>query len=214
MNVRVMIVDDDENTRSGLAMMLNAEADLCVVAEAEDGQVAVDHVQKARPDVVLMDVRMPKLDGIEATRHIAALDSATRILILTTFDLDEYAFEALRAGASGFLLKDATPSELSSAIRAVSVGDAVVTPRITRKLLSDGSWGALARVKAGADHPFDNLTQREREVADCIAEGLNNKEIAERLFLSEATIKTYVSRLLDKLNARDRVEIVILAQGL
>ncbi len=221
MTVRVVLADDQALLRKGFRMILEAEEGLEIVGEAPDGAEAVRLVELYRPDVVLMDVRMPVLDGIEATRAITGSPGgeATRVLILTTFDLDEYAFSALRAGASGFLLKDVPPAELVSAIRTVARGDAVVSPRITRRLLEEyaatlpdlsengGEDGA-----AGSEHPaLASLTEREREVLLAVADGLSNAEIAERLFVSEATVKSHVGRLLAKLGQRDRVQAVVFA---
>ena len=197
-------------------MILEAEDDIAVIGEAADGFAALRLVELYEPDVVLMDVRMPSLDGIEATRTITASGSLTHVLILTTFDLDEYAFSALRAGASGFLLKDVPPDQLSQAIRTVARGDAVVSPRITKRLLEeyahqlpdlsggDEEHGAVPAVLA-------SLTARETEVLIAVAEGLSNVEIAERLFVSEATVKSHVGRVLAKLGLRNRVQAVVLA---
>ncbi|WP_141372794.1 response regulator [Cellulomonas cellasea] len=200
----------------GFRLVLEAEDDLEVVGEAGDGLEAVQLTAQLRPDVVLMDVRMPGLNGIEATERVVASGSATRVLILTTFDLDEYAFAALRAGASGFMLKAARPAELVSAIRAVATGDAVVSPRVTRRMLemfSDALPAAGQPVPA--PHParalLAQLTAREAEVLGAVAEGLSNNEIALRLYLSEATVKTHVGRILAKLGVRDRVQAVVLA---
>ncbi len=223
MTIRVVLADDQALLRKGFRMILEAEEDMEIVGEAPDGADAVRLVELYRPDVVLMDVRMPVLDGIEATRAIAASSAGTetRVLILTTFDLDEYAFSALRAGASGFLLKDVPPAELIAAIRTVARGDAVVSPRITRRLLEEyaatlpdlsaGAGGADGG--AGADeHPaLASLTEREREVLLAVADGLSNAEIAERLYVSEATVKSHVGRLLAKLGLRDRVQAVVFA---
>lgn len=213
--VRVLLVDDQPLLRMGFRLVLDVEDDLTVVGEAGDGAEAVRQVAALRPDVVLMDVRMPGVNGIEATAQIAASGSASRVLILTTFDLDEYAFAALRAGASGFLLKDARPAELTAAIRAVATGDAVVSPRVTRRMLELFA-GELPRegaapAPAGEDARLAGLTHREREVLLAVAEGLSNAEVAERLFLSEATVKTHVGRVLAKLGVRDRVQAVVLA---
>jgi DNA-binding NarL/FixJ family response regulator len=213
--VRVLLVDDQPLLRMGFRLVLDVEDDLTVVGEAGDGAEAVRQVAALRPDVVLMDVRMPGVNGIEATAQIAASGSASRVLILTTFDLDEYAFAALRAGASGFLLKDARPAELTAAIRAVATGDAVVSPRVTRRMLELFA-GELPRegaapASAGEDARLAGLTHREREVLLAVAEGLSNAEVAERLFLSEATVKTHVGRVLAKLGVRDRVQAVVLA---
>jgi DNA-binding NarL/FixJ family response regulator len=214
--IRVVLADDQALLRKGFRMILEAEDDMSVVGEAEDGGAAVRLVDLYAPDVVLMDVRMPSVDGIEATRTITASGSLSHVLILTTFDLDEYAFSALRAGASGFLLKDVPPHELVQAIRTVARGDAVVSPRITKRLLEEYSHqlpdlsapdtedGALPAVLHG-------LTGREQEVLIAVAEGLSNAEIAERLYVSEATVKSHVGRVLAKLGLRNRVQAVVLA---
>ena len=207
MTIRVMIVDDNEFTRSGFAMMLEPEPGIEVVAEAADGQEAVNIAPGMRPDVVLMDVRMPRMDGIEATRQIASGAASPRVLILTTFDVDEYAFDGLAAGASGFLLKDVTPAQLATAVRAVHDGDAVVTPRITRLMLD--SAHRHSRLEAAGMDGFDTLSARELEIAKSITEGLTNAEIAERFVITDGTVKVYVNRILRKLDARNRVEIVI-----
>ena len=214
--IRVLLADDLELLRAGLRMVLDAQPDITVVDEAPDGAAAVEAAGRLRPDVVLMDVRMPRLDGIEATRQIVAAtgDGGPRVLILTTFDLDEYVYAGLRAGASGFLLKDAPPAELTGAVRAVARGDAVVAPSVTRRLL-DAYGHRLPATPDGAvptDHPaLRALTPREREVLVEIASGRSNGEIAERLVLSEATVKTHVGRIFQKLGVRDRVHAVILA---
>ena len=207
MTITVMLVDDNADTRAGFAMMLSSEADITVVAEAADGQDAIGIALESQPDVILMDVRMPRLDGIEATRQITALGSSARVLILTTYDLDQYAFDGLSAGASGFLLKDATPDQLTAAVRAVHRGDAVVTPRITRRMLDAANLST--RESAAPNDDFAVLTDREREIARAIAEGLTNAEIAERFVVSDSTVKAHINRILRKLDARDRVEIVI-----
>ncbi len=216
MTIRVVLADDQALLRKGFRMILEAEDDMMVVGEAADGHDAVRLVELYAPDVVLMDVRMPSLDGIEATRTINASGALTRVLILTTFDLDEYAFSALRAGASGFLLKDVPPHELTQAIRTVGRGDAVVSPRVTRRLLEEYA-DRLPDLSAG-DSDDDagpavlrELTEREREVLLAVADGLSNAEIAERLFVSEATVKSHVGRVLAKLGLRDRVQAVVLA---
>ena len=223
MTVRIVLADDQALLRKGFRMILEAEDDLEIVGEAADGADAVRLVELYKPDVVLMDVRMPVLDGIQATRAITAdiPGDETRVLILTTFDLDEYAFSALRAGASGFLLKDVPPAELVSAIRTVARGDAVVSPRITRRLLEeyadtlpDLSGGAEGSSSPGAgvqNAALAQLTEREREVLLAVADGLSNAEIAERLYVSEATVKSHVGRLLAKLGLRDRVQVVVFA---
>jgi DNA-binding NarL/FixJ family response regulator len=221
--IRIVLADDQALLRKGFRMILEAEDDLEIVGEAADGADAVRLVELYKPDVVLMDVRMPVLDGIEATRSIteATPGDETRVLILTTFDLDEYAFSALRAGASGFLLKDVPPAELVSAIRTVARGDAVVSPRITRRLLeeyanelpdlSEGG-GEGSGPEGPAEHAaLSQLTEREREVLLAVADGLSNAEIAERLYVSEATVKSHVGRLLAKLGLRDRVQAVVFA---
>jgi DNA-binding NarL/FixJ family response regulator len=208
--IRVMLVDDQDLLRMGLAMVLQNEDDITVVGEAADGFSAVERARELRPDVILMDVRMPGLDGIEATRRIIAELPGARVIVLTTFDLDEYAFGGLNAGASGFLLKDAPPAELLAAIRAVHSGDASISPRITRRML-DLYSGKLPETGTRASGKLDQLTEREREVLIAIGRGLSNTEIASELFLSESTVKTHVGRILQKLELRDRVQAVILA---
>jgi DNA-binding NarL/FixJ family response regulator len=214
MTIRVLLADDQALLRTGFRMILQAQPDLEVVGEAVDGADAVRQAGRLRPDVVLMDVRMPGVDGIEATASITAAQSA-RVLVLTTFDLDEYAFAALRAGASGFLLKDVPPDALAGAIRSVAAGDAVVSPRITRQLLDRFSdhLPPLGAGPASGPHPgaLADLTDREREVFGEVASGYTNGEIAVRLHLSEATVKTHLTRVLAKLALRDRVQIVIFA---
>ncbi|MGH9170954.1 MAG: response regulator [Acidimicrobiales bacterium] len=212
MTIRILLADDQELLRLGFRMILEACEDLEVVGEAAHGAQAVELAAKWRPDVVLMDVRMPVMDGIEATARIVANDPAVRVLVLTTFDLDEYAFGALRAGASGFLLKDVPPAELAGAIRTVSSGDAVVSPRITRRLLD--AYAHLLPQPASdllATDALSALTGREAEVLVALAEGLSNVEIAARLFVSEATVKTHIGRILAKLGLRDRVQAVVFA---
>jgi DNA-binding NarL/FixJ family response regulator len=212
-SISVLLADDQPLLRMGFRMILEAQADMTVAGEAADGAEACALTASFEPDVVLMDVRMPGTDGIEATRAIVASGSGSRVLILTTFDLDEYAFAALRAGASGFLLKDAPPADLLSGIRAVASGDAVVAPRVTRRLL-DAYAHRLpdsGRVPESRSARLDPLTEREREVLLAVAGGLSNAEIAERLIVSEATVKTHVGRILTKLDLRDRVQAVILA---
>jgi DNA-binding NarL/FixJ family response regulator len=210
----ILLVDDQPMLRMGYRMILDAQADLNVVGEAENGLEAIALTERLEPDVVLMDVRMPGLDGVQATERIVASGSDSRIIILTTFDLDEYAFGALRAGASGFLLKDAPPPDMLSAIRAVATGDAVVAPSVTRRLLSQFARHLpdLGQQPPGmADERVESLTPRERELLIEVARGLSNAEIAERLVLSEATVKTHVGRILGKLGLRDRVQIVVFA---
>lgn len=211
--VRVLIVDDQPLLRTGFRMILSSDPRISVVGDASDGHTAIAATARLAPDVILMDVRMPGLDGVEATRRILAGGGTTRILILTTFDLDEYAFTALAAGASGFLLKDVPPSELIAAIHAIATGDAVVSPRITRQLLDRYATQlpAPAPRSSEATTVMDRLTQREREVLTAIATGLSNAEIADLLVLSEATVKTHVTRILTKLELRDRVQVVVYA---
>ena len=201
-------MDDQQLMRMGFQMVLNAQEDIEVVGEAGDGLDAVQMADRLRPDVVLMDVRMPVMDGVEATKRITEAGTA-KVLVMTTFDMDEYALSALRNGASGFLLKDTPPNDLVSALRAVASGDAVVSPSVTKRLLSRflGESGGELRDAA----VLDVLTEREREVLVLIAKGLSNTEIARKLFLSEATVKTHVGRILAKLEIRDRVQAVVLA---
>jgi DNA-binding NarL/FixJ family response regulator len=211
--ISILLADDQSMLRLGFRLALDAQDDMHVVGEAGDGQAAVSMTAALRPDVVLMDVRMPGMDGIEATRRIVAGGTPARVLILTTFDLDEYAYEGLRAGASGFLLKDVPPAELLSAIRSVASGDAVVSPSVTRRLLDAfvpllphaGSSAGAAPAGLGA------LTAREREILTEVAAGMSNAEIAAKLYLAEATVKTHVGRVLNKLELRDRVQAVVYA---
>ncbi|MFI6645894.1 response regulator [Streptomyces sp. NPDC050504] len=211
----VLIADDQPMQRFGFRMLLESQDDMTVVGEAANGTEAVRLTAEHRPDVVLMDIRMPGLDGIEATRRIVAAGARTRVLIVTTFDLDEYAYAGLRAGASGFLVKDALPEELLSGIRAVASGDAVVAPSLTRRLLDTYVRYLPQEPDAGAAAPEDPritaLTEREREILTVIGQGWTNTEIAERLHLAESTVKTHISRILSKTGARDRVQAVILA---
>ena len=213
MTVRVVLVDDQALLRQGFRMILEAEGDIEVVAEAEDGAQAVELVARSSPDVFVMDVRMPRMDGIEATRRIVSASRTARVLVLTTFDLDEYALGALRAGASGFILKDVRPAELVSAVRTVASGDAVVSPRATRRLLEE--YGRLASnrgpVSSRAMEDIERLSDREREVLAAMARGLSNGEIAEAFYVSEATVKSHVGRILAKLGVRDRVQAVVVA---
>ena len=213
MSISVLLADDQPLLRRGFRMILEAEGDLTVVAEAADGEEAVDLARRHAPDVVLMDIRMPGLDGIEATQRITAADTHVRVLVLTTFDLDEYAFGALRAGASGFLLKDVRPAELVAAIRTVAAGDAVISPRVTRRLLEEYTRVLpLSASQMQERYPqLSALTEREREVLIAVARGLSNAEIAASLFVSEATVKSHVGRILAKLGLRDRVQVVVLA---
>ena len=211
MTIRVGVVDDQTLVRTGFTMILETEDDIEVVCEASNGREAVELCRRYRPDVVLMDIRMPELDGIEATRRVCAdPDNTVKVLILTTFDLDEYVYDAIRAGASGFLLKDTPPDDLVAAVRVLARGDALLAPSVTRRLIEEfvaGGGGTLS-----ADTPgIDDLTDREHEVLRLIARGLSNQEIAARLYLGETTIKTHVSRVLMKLGVRDRVQAVIAA---
>ncbi len=211
--IRVLIADDQPLIRMGFRLILGSTPDLEVVAEAENGRQAVELALRHDPDVVLMDVRMPQVDGIEATRQLTAQAPRSRVLILTTFDLDEYAFAGLNAGASGFLLKDAEPTELTAAIRTVARGDAVVAPRVTRRLLDTFAHqlpGSAGR-DPGVAALLQRLTPREHEVLVEVATGRSNNEIAEALFLSEATVKTHLGRILMKLEVRDRVQAVVFA---
>ncbi|MFF7631975.1 response regulator [Kitasatospora sp. NPDC008050] len=213
MTIRVLLVDDQPLLRVAFTLVLDSQPDLAVAGEAEDGAQAVRLALEHRPDVVLMDVRMPGMDGIEATRRIVEESPDTKVLIMTTFDLDEYAFAALRAGASGFMLKNAQPAELLSAIRSVAVGDAVVAPRITRRLLDTfaSQLPADGGSPARAESAVEMLTARERSVLAQVARGLSNAEVAAELYLAEATVKTHVSRILLKLGLRDRVQAVVFA---
>jgi DNA-binding NarL/FixJ family response regulator len=217
-SIRILIADDLELMRIGFRMVIESQADLEVVGEAGDGEQAIEAVERLEPDIVLMDIRMPLLDGIEATRRIVGSRSQARIIVLTTFDLDEYAYSALRAGASGFLLKDAQPAELLAAVRAVASGDAVIAPSVTRRLLTSfvERRPETPLVEPSAHPLLSELTPREREVLLEVARGLSNAEIAGTLVLSEATVKTHVGRILAKLSLRDRVQIVVFAyeQGL
>lgn len=210
----VLLVDDQALLRMGFRLVIESEPDLEVVGEASDGRVALDQVAALAPDVVVMDVRMPGMDGIEATRRVVAEHPGTRVLVLTTFDVDEYAFAALRSGASGFLLKNARPHDLLEAIRTVAAGSSVVAPRVLRRML-DLFAPHLPAGEQPADDGLDprlrSLTPRELDVLRCVAEGLSNAEIAERLVLSSTTVKTHVGNLLAKLGVRDRVQAVIVA---
>jgi DNA-binding NarL/FixJ family response regulator len=209
---RVLIADDQQLVRAGFRKLLDAEDTITVAGEAADGAQAVTLATELAPDVALMDIRMPRLDGIEATRRITA-STAVQVLILTTYDLDEYVFEALRAGASGFLLKNVEPAELLAAVRTVARGDAVVAPRVTRRLLERfaGQLPDGPEDSAKQDSRLALLTNREREVLAEVAQGLSNAEIARRMYLSESTVKTHVGRILPKLGLRDRVQAVIMA---
>ncbi len=217
--IRVLIADDQSLIRSGLSMVIGAAPDMEVVGEATDGVEAVDLAASLGPDVVLMDVQMPRRDGIEATRQITTLATGAHVIILTTFDSDNYAFGGIEAGASGFLLKDSTAENILSAIRAVAAGDAVLTPRVTAEMIRrfgtprPPAPDPLAP-DASAEHAralLDTLTEREREVFDALAEALSNAEIAERMWLSESTVKTHIGRVLGKLGMRDRLQVVVFA---
>jgi len=210
----VLLVDDQALLRMGFRLVIESEPDLEVVGEASDGRVALDQVAALAPDVVVMDVRMPGMDGIEATRRVVAEHPGTRVLVLTTFDVDEYAFAALRSGASGFLLKNARPHDLVEAIRTVAAGSSVVAPRVLRRMLDLFAPHLPAGEQPandGLDPRLRSLTPRELDVLRCVAEGLSNAEIAERLVLSSTTVKTHVGNLLAKLGVRDRVQAVIVA---
>jgi DNA-binding NarL/FixJ family response regulator len=212
--IRLMVVDDQPLLRTGFRMILAAERDMTVVGEAGDGVEAVREVARLRPDVVLMDIRMPNMDGVEATRRITAgaTPDGPRVLILTTFDLDEFVLAAIRAGASGFLLKDVPPEELAAAIRVVAAGDALLAPSVTRRLLDRfAEIPSAARASASRPPGFGDLTEREVEVFTLIGRGLSNQEIADKLVLGETTVKTHVSRVFAKLDLRDRVQAVVLA---
>jgi DNA-binding NarL/FixJ family response regulator len=209
LSIRVLIADDQALVRSGFRMILEARDDLVVVGEAENGARAIELARELEPDVVLMDVRMPVLDGVEATRRLLEAGSEARVIILTTFDLDEYVFEALRAGASGFLLKDVQPAQLVEAIRVVASGEALLAPSITRRLLD--RFAASLDTGRATPPELDSLTPRELEILRLIAGGLTNAEIASELFVSETTVKTHVSSVLRKLHLRDRVQAVVLA---
>lgn len=208
--LRVMLVDDQALVRSGFRMLIDAEDDMEVVAEASNGREALEKLETQRVDVVLMDIRMPELDGVETTKQIVARGLETKVLVLTTFDLDEYVFSALKAGASGFMLKDARPADLLNAIRSVNAGDSVVAPSATRRLLDHVVPSLPSSPSEHADR-LDVLTEREREVLVEIAKGATNAEIAATLFMAEGTVKTHVGRLLAKLKARDRVQLVLIA---
>jgi DNA-binding NarL/FixJ family response regulator len=211
MSIRVLLVDDQALVRTGFRMILADEEGIEVVGEASNGREAVDSVPRLRPDVVVMDIRMPVMDGVEATRRLTgSAGEAPRVLVLTTFDTDEHVVEALRAGASGFLLKDVTPADFVAAIRVVASGEALIAPSVTRRLL-ERFVQAAPSADAGRDRQVGQLTEREREVLELVAQGLSNREIADRLVLAEPTVKTHVSHLLLKLDLRDRAQLVVLA---
>ena len=207
MTIRVLIVDDQSMVRAGFRLLLANETDIDVVAEAANGLEAVSQTGRFHPDVILMDIRMPRLDGLEATRRILAAESSARILILTTFDLDEYVFEALKAGASGFVLKDDPPEQLIAAVRTVAAGDALLSPSVTQLVIRQ-----FTRLHRQAPpQAVNGLTSREMEVFRLITQGLSNAEIGKQLFISETTVKTHITRLLQKLGLRDRVQAIVLA---
>ena len=209
MTIRVVIADDQGMVRAGFSVLLNAQPDIEVIAEAVNGQEALAHAAGLRPDVILMDVRMPVLDGLQATREITALPDPPKILVLTTFDLDDYVYEALRSGASGFLLKDASAGELANAVRLVAAGDALLAPGVTRRLIAEFARMGAPRGPTGKQ--LDGLTERESEVLALVARGMSNGEIAGHLVVAEQTVKTHVSRILMKLGLRDRTQAVVLA---
>jgi DNA-binding NarL/FixJ family response regulator len=209
MTVRVLIADDQGMVRSGFTTLLNSEPDIEVVGEAVNGQEAVTRAIQLKPDVILMDVRMPLMDGLQATRQITAMDDAPRVLVLTTFDLDDYVYQALRWGASGFLLKDASARELAEAVRVVAAGDALLSPSVTRRLIAE--FARMGAPRGPSRKTLQDLTERETEVLALVARGLSNAEVAGRLVLAEQTVKTHVSRILMKLDLRDRTQAVVLA---
>ncbi len=207
MTIRVLVADDQSMVRAGFRMLLGNEPDIEVVAEASDGLEAVDLAARFHPTVILMDIRMPHLDGLEATRRILAADPAARVLVLTTFDLDEYVYEALRAGASGFVLKDDPPEQLIAAVRTVAAGDALLSPAITKRVIKEFTRAP----RPAPAKELDDLSGRERDVFRLIARGLSNAEIGQELYISETTVKTHVTHILQKLDLRDRVQAVVLA---
>lgn len=209
MSIRVLIADDQALVRTGFRMVLDTDPGLCVVGEVGDGAQAVGATRRTRPDIVLMDIRMPVLDGLEATRQIVAADLPPRVLMLTTYDLDEYVFDALLAGASGFLLKDVAPEELLAAIHVIAQGDSLLSPSVTRRLIESFVRDHPIRPKSAPG--LEELTPRELEILQLVARGLSNAEIAAQLVVSSTTIKTHVARVLDKLGLRDRVQAVVLA---
>ena len=207
MTIRVLVADDQAMVRAGFRVLLTGEHDIEVVADASNGLEAVDKAARYHPTVILMDIRMPELDGLEATRRIVATDESARVLVLTTFDLDEYVYEALRAGASGFVLKDDPPEQLIAAIRTVAAGDALLSPAVTKRVIE--RFSRMPRPTAPTK--LDELSEREREVFRLVARGLSNAEIGQELFISETTVKTHVTHILAKLGLRDRVQAVVLA---
>ena len=207
MTIKVLVADDQSMVRAGFRMLLAQEPDIDVVGEASNGLEAIDKATRLGPSVILMDIRMPELDGLEATRRILAADTGPRILVLTTFDLDEYVYEALRAGASGFVLKDDPPEQLIAAIRTIAQGDALLSPSITKRVIEQ--FGRVPRPDPPRE--LSELTSREQEILKLIAQGLSNAEIAEQLVIGETTVKTHVTHILQKLDLRDRVQAVVLA---
>jgi len=209
MTIRVVVADDQGMVRSGFSVLLNAQPDIEVIGEAVNGQEAIARAAELRPDVILMDVRMPVLDGLHATREITAMPDPPKIVVLTTFDLDDYVYEALRAGASGFLLKDASATELANAVRLVAAGDALLAPGVTRRLIAE--FARMGAPRSPTRKQIEGLTERESEVLALVARGMSNAEIADHLVVAEQTIKTHVGRILMKLGLRDRTQAVVLA---
>ena len=209
MTIRVVVADDQGMVRSGFSVLLNAQPDIEVIAEAVNGEEAIARAAELHPDVILMDVRMPVLDGLQATRVITEMADAPKVLVLTTFDLDDYVYEALRSGASGFLLKDASAGELADAVRLVAAGDALLSPGVTRRLIAE--FARMGAPRSPGRQQLDGLTERESEVLALVARGMSNAEIAGYLVVAEQTVKTHVSRILMKLGLRDRTQAVVLA---
>jgi len=207
MAIRVLVVDDQSMVRAGLRMLLAVESDIDVVAEAGNGREAIAQAARHRPDIVLMDIRMPELDGLEATRRILASDDSARVLVITTFNLDDYVYEALRSGASGFVLKDDPPEQLIAAVRTIAAGEALLSPTVTRRVIQE-----FTRVhRQTPPRAVENLTSREMDVFRLITQGLSNAEIGQQLYISDTTVKTHVTRLLQKLGLRDRAQAIVLA---